>query len=92
MTCIVIRDWDNRFLSVAENYESAIDFLIKGWLTAYDKVSVNYDEVQHNYPTIEEFFGDDWEQKLSALGLEKFNETFLDDFCLEEIEIYSKTS
>lgn len=91
MICIVITNWDNHFLSTATDYESAIDFLIKkGWLNAYDQVSVDYDETLHDYPMVEEFFGNDWEQKLFSLGLEKFNETFFDSYRLKEVEIHSK--
>lgn len=87
MKVIVIKECDCGIVGVANNYKNAIKYLIKTqWLAGGTSI---YDK-NENYITVEEYFGQNWIDKIINLkqGIKEFNSLFEDGFRLYEEEVF----
>lgn len=80
---ICINEDCHGFIGIAADYLAAIDFLIKeNWLDDY--------EITDEGILVGEKFGEKWVEAIENLGLQKFNDVFLDRFYLEKRKIHYK--
>ena len=87
MKVVVIHEDNHGMIGIALAYPNAISFLIeKDWLTSTEEILWNNKD---KWLTVEEVFGENWEDKLKELDIEKFNEYFEGCFHLEEMEVYN---
>lgn len=80
---ICIYEDNHGLIGIAANYLAAIDFLIKkNWL--------NDNTVTGEGLFVCEEFGEKWVEAIENLGLQKFNDVFLNTFLLEKNEVHHK--
>lgn len=85
-TVIVIKEENHGVIGIAKDYKNAIYFLIDNdWLTAKSDIFYNED-----WRHIDLVFGKYWQDKILALGFDKFCELFDGWIYLEEEEIFEK--
>lgn len=77
------------FIGVAEDYQSAVKFLIDdGWLTEYTEI---YDDDLDSWHSVKEVFGDDWQNlMMNEWDMDTFSEKMDGRFYLYEETLYSK--
>ena len=83
---IIIREFIHGDVVVAADYKSAIHYLIKErWIGEYTEV---YDDNNSRLIPISEAFGKDWRTVLLNANKDWFNDKFVDQFGLRQVEIY----
>lgn len=86
MKVILISEENHGFLGVAKDYVSAIKWLVKSdWMTQCSQV---YDYDNQEFCWFEDWFGDEWLEKILEMTLDQFNELGT-SFQLREEEVYS---
>jgi hypothetical protein len=86
MTVVMIDEENHGTLAVAKDFESAKDFLINEHWIAEDLVV--YSDNMNNWDTIENIFGADWKNKIKSMDEKEFEDTFVDTFFLNEVDVY----
>ena len=81
---LVNEDWHGQ-IGVAKTYKDAVHYLIDNdWLNEKSEITKEDEE----WISIKEVYGDQWQEEILSLDIDKFNTIFLDMFLLCEVEVY----
>lgn len=84
-TVICVYEDNHGLLTIAKDYVSALDFLIKeNWLEDSTEIWAG----DYYYTHLVEEMGEDWADKMRDWDIEHFNDYWENSFYLEEREVY----
>ena len=85
---VIINEECHGFIGIAKDFENAVYFLIdRGWLNG--ATDVYYGD---KWVPLASVLGEDWENKILALGLDDFCDFFDGSFYLDTDEIFERKS
>jgi hypothetical protein len=83
---ILVSEDNHGLLCVVKDFQSAVDYLIKeNWI---DEATEVYVDAKSKWASLEEFFGENWEEEVHHLSRESFEELFDESIYLEDAEVY----
>jgi hypothetical protein len=75
-------------ICIAATVQDAIDYLLReGWIDEHTDV---WDGCDQCWVFVIGYFGDNWKDQISSMGLEEFNEVFEGGFSLEIRTVYER--
>ena len=87
-TVVLIYEDNHGVIGVAEDYESALKFLLDDhWINDSTEIYLGFDGHTYRWKTILEDLGEDWRDKMMEWDISKFNDYFggFFDLSIEEV-------
>lgn len=85
---IIIKEECHGFIGIAKDFKNAIYFLVDNhWLDGTTEICYG-----NKWGSIDTIFGEDWENKILALGFDDFCDIFYGSFYLDTEEIFERNT